>query len=123
LQPPHPCTTFSKMPYRLSVVVELAAPVASAPGQSRAEWLAARKSAACAVKQRVLARIEQLRALDPEVEVQGLSLPFPVLIVRSTPALLDALSQTPEVVSVSPEDEGDLLQSWWGSLCLIGSTH
>jgi hypothetical protein len=99
------------MPHRLSVVVDLVAPVASAPGQTRAEWLAARRSATHAVKQKVLARIEQLRALDPEVEVQGQSSLFPVLFVRSTPALLDALSEAPEVVGITPEQEGELLQT------------
>src|SRR5437016_4884622 len=100
---------FSKMPRRFSVVVELAAPIVPARGLTRAQWIAARRSATHATKQQVLARIEQLRYLDQEVEVSAQDSLFPVLLVTSTQPLLEALAQAPEVARISPEREGELL--------------
>lgn len=93
------------------MVLELNAPEDPAPGAPRAERMAAIRKAATAVKQRFLQRIEALRRLDPDMQVDYTSSGSPLIVVRSTKEVFRRLRQDPEVRAMSPERDGELLSS------------
>lgn len=97
------------MPIPQRMVVELAAPLMAVQGLTRAEWIGARRLATQEVKRQVLARIEQIRHVDLDLQLLAQESLFPVLLVRGTQQLFDALGQLPEVVRITSEQQGELL--------------
>jgi hypothetical protein len=97
------------MASRETVVVELAAEVRLAAGTSRAQRIAELRHASADAKQRFLQEVEQLRAIDPALEISSQDTMFPVLVITATAEVVVALRTLPGVVRVSQAPENTLV--------------
>ncbi|WP_437322380.1 hypothetical protein [Sorangium sp. So ce394] len=86
---------------RRSVVVELAVDLPPTSGLTRAQRIAELQRATDEVKHRFLSKVDELRRIDRDIEVQSRDTIFPVLVVTATSDAIDALADMPGVVSIT----------------------
>lgn len=98
----------NRMATRQSVIVELATEARLAAGTSRAQRVAELRRAAEDAKRLFLQEVERLRAVDPDMEILSQETLFPLLVVTTTEAVVEALPALPGVLRVSPAPEHTL---------------
>ena len=99
------------MPHRLSVVLELDTPEDPVFAGSRAHYLQALRQATSQLKQRVAAKLEAFRSIDPQLEIRYLHTLSPTLWICTTEEVVRELGQLPGVLRVEPDQPGILWQS------------